>query len=39
MTPVLITLDDYEQMAFEVERTAGGKVVVYLPGAPNSWSG
>jgi uncharacterized membrane protein len=39
MTPVLVTLDDYKQIAFEVERTAGGNVVVYLPGAPNPWSG
>ena len=39
MTPVLIRLDDYKQIAFEVERTAGGNVVVFLPGAPNPWSG
>lgn len=39
MTPVLVTLDDYKQIAFEVERTPGGTVVVFLPGAPNPWSG
>ena len=39
MTPVLVRLDDYKQIAFEVERTAGGNVVVFLPGAPNPWSG
>jgi uncharacterized membrane protein len=39
MMPVLVTLDDYKQIAFEVERTPGGNVVVYLPGAPNPWSG
>lgn len=39
MTPVLVALDDYKQIAFEVERTPGGNVVVFLPGAPNPWSG
>lgn len=39
MAPVLVTLDDYKQIAFEVERTPGGNVVVFLPGAPNPWSG
>jgi uncharacterized membrane protein len=39
MTAVLARLDDYSQIAFEIERIEGGNVVVYLPGAPNSWSG
>ena len=39
MTAVLARLDDYWQVAFEIERIAGGNVVVYLPGAPNPWSG
>lgn len=39
MTTVLVRLDDYAQLAFEIERTGGGDVVVYLPGAPNPWSG
>ncbi len=39
MTPVLARLDDYSQVAFEIERLEGGHVVVYLPGAPNPWSG
>jgi uncharacterized membrane protein len=39
MTPVLVRLDDYKQIAFEVERTPGGNIVVFLPGAPNPWSG
>jgi len=39
MRPVLARLDDYAQLAFEIERTAAGAVVVYLPGAPNPWSG
>jgi uncharacterized membrane protein len=36
---VLVRLDDYSQLAFEVERLPGGDVVVFLPGAPNPWSG
>jgi uncharacterized membrane protein len=39
MKTVLARLDDYAQLAFEVERTTSGEVVVYLPGAPNPWSG
>ena len=39
MTPVLARLDDYSQIAFEIERIEDGTVVVYLPGAPNPWSG
>ncbi len=39
MTAVLARLDDYSQIAFEIERLEGGNVAVYLPGAPNPWSG
>ena len=39
MTAVLVRLDDYSQIAFEIERLEGGNVAVYLPGAPNPWSG
>jgi uncharacterized membrane protein len=39
MTAVLAHLDDYSQVAFEIERVGGGNVIVYLPGAPNPWSG
>ena len=39
MTAVLARLDDYSQIAFEIERLEGGDVAVYLPGAPNPWSG
>jgi uncharacterized membrane protein len=38
VTPVLVRFDDYEQIAFEIERTTAG-VVVFLPGAPSAWSG
>jgi len=37
--PVMVRFDDYVQMAFETERLPNGKVAVYLPGAPNPWSG
>ena len=37
--PVLLTFDEYSQVAFETDRMAGGAVAVYLPGAPNPWSG
>lgn len=37
--PVLSRFDDNAQISFEIERTPDGQVVVYLPGAPNPWSG
>lgn len=37
--PVLVAFDDYCQVAFETHRASGGSVAVYLPGAPNPWSG
>jgi uncharacterized membrane protein len=37
--PVMVQFDDHLQMAFETERLPNGKVAVYLPGAPNPWSG
>jgi len=36
---VLIRLDDCWQIAFLVERIAGGYVVVFVPGSPSPWSG
>ena len=39
LIPVLVSFDDHEQIGFEIERLAQGKVVVYLPGAPSPWSG
>lgn len=36
--PVLVRFDDLAQLAFEVERDAT-RVVVYLPGSPDPWSG
>jgi uncharacterized membrane protein len=37
--PVAVQFDDYVQLAFETHRADDGKVSVYLPGAPNPWSG
>ena len=39
LDPVLVRLDDAWQVAFEVERCQDGRVVVYVPGAPEPWSG
>lgn len=36
---VLVDFDDRQQIAYEVERTQDGRVVVFLPGAPDPWSG
>ncbi|MBL4768487.1 MAG: hypothetical protein JKY94_12395 [Rhodobacteraceae bacterium] len=38
LRPVLVRFDDYEQMAFEVERLED-RVVIFLPGSPSAWSG
>ncbi|BES73156.1 DUF502 domain-containing protein [Marinobacter nanhaiticus D15-8W] len=39
LQPVLVQFDDNAQLGFEIERLEGGDVVVYLPGAPDPWSG
>jgi len=36
---ILLTASATDMSSFEIERTAEGNVVVYLPGAPNPWSG
>lgn len=36
---VLVSFDDQQVFAVEVERVADGRVVVFLPGAPDPWSG
>lgn len=38
LRPVLVRLDDFDQLAFEVENL-GDRSVVFLPGAPSAWSG
>ena len=39
LQPVRVNFDDHSQIAFEVERDEQGLVTVYLPGAPDPWSG
>ena len=39
LKPVLARFDDAWQIAFEVERIEGGMVTLFLPGAPDPWSG
>lgn len=39
MIPVVARFDDSWQVAFEIERIEGGKVVIFVPGAPDPWSG
>jgi len=39
MKPVLAKFDDSSQVAFEIERDSDGQVIVYVPGAPDPWSG
>ena len=39
LKPVIVTFDDSSRIAFEVDRTDDGRLAVYLPGAPDTWSG
>ena len=39
MKPVLVRFDDFLRIGFEIERNDAGLVTVYLPGAPDTWSG
>ena len=39
MVPVQVRFDDYSQLCFEVGRGDDGEVTIYLPGAPDPWSG
>jgi uncharacterized membrane protein len=39
MSVAAVRFDDAWQIGFEIERIAGGKVALYLPGAPDPWSG
>jgi uncharacterized membrane protein len=39
MPPVVVRFDDAWQIALEIERIEGGKVALFLPGAPDPWSG
>jgi uncharacterized membrane protein len=39
LRPAITRFDDSWQFVFEIERLADGKVVVFLPGSPDPWSG
>ena len=39
LAPVLARFDDSWQVAFQADKLADGRVVLYIPGAPNPWSG
>jgi uncharacterized membrane protein len=39
LKPVWVKFDDYSQIAFEVNRDDDEIVTLYLPGAPDPWSG
>ena len=39
LIPSLVKFDECTQICFEVERSPEGTVVVYMPGAPDPWSG
>ena len=36
---VLVSFDDHQLFAVNVERLADGRVFVFLPGAPDPWAG
>ena len=39
LKPVLVTFDDHQLIAFDIERLDDGRAVLFLPGAPDAWSG
>lgn len=39
LKPVLASFDDHQLIAFDIERLDDGRVVLYVPGAPDAWSG
>lgn len=39
LRPVLLTIDDQQQLAYDIERLADGRAVVFAPGSPDAWSG
>ncbi len=39
MSPAVVRFDNSWQIGFEIERIAGGKVTLFLPGSPDPWSG
>ncbi|TWT36212.1 hypothetical protein KOR34_11130 [Posidoniimonas corsicana] len=39
MKPALVHIEGVTRPVLEIERTAAGQVTIYLPGAPDPWSG
>ena len=39
MRPVLVTLGNVQRVGYETQRLQDGRVLVFLPGTPNAWSG
>lgn len=39
LKPVLATFDDHQLIGFDIGRLDDGRVVLYVPGAPDAWSG
>ena len=39
IVPVTVRFDDFWQIAYEIERLKDGRVVIFLPGSPDPWSG
>ena len=39
VTPVTVRFDDSWQIAFKIERLEDGRVVIFIPGAPDPWAG
>jgi len=39
LTPVLVRFDDSWQFAYQIEDVGEGRQLVFLPGAPDAWSG
>lgn len=39
MKPVLLVMPHMTRLGFEIERSEAGVVTIYLPGAPDPWSG
>ncbi len=39
LKPVLVSFDDNQLIGFDMERLEDGRAVLYVPGAPDAWSG
>jgi uncharacterized membrane protein len=39
LKPVLATFEEHQLIGFDMERLDDGRVVLYVPGAPDAWSG